>query len=242
MIHLLGKRLLVDDKALFFGAATSDRVDFGSPAALDNLLTLTYLVWCYPTTLNASRRFINKGIGTRTQSSFHLIDTSGNIQYLRGYSGTPGAFTGTSSDTPLALNTWCFVGCVFNSGVSPQGKLYRGKLNAAAVECAYSAQTDGVGTPFDDSANSLFVGNAVTSSITAFQGRIAWAAIWNRVLTLTEIQEQQFRPNISSGCVLFTRLGRSTGTQVDESASALSGTVTGATAIAGLPRAALRAG
>jgi len=216
--------------ALTFGAATSDRVNHGSAASLDNLAALTAMAWVYPTTLTSSRTIISKYRGSSSIGwRLALSGTGGDISLEWFRTGTDMNYI--TSDTPLAItNAWYFVAMTADSTV---GHIYTGTLTTPVVESSYGASTAGSGSPDADGARSLFVGNVdATSPTLAFQGRIAWAAVWNRVLTREEIQAQQFKPfcKSSDGCVLFTHLGwAGTGTQPDLSGSSNNGTVTGAT-------------
>ena len=135
----------------------------------------------------------------------------------------------------MTLNVWNFVAGCEDTGVA--GHVYTGSLTVSAVERAYGVSVLGTGTQFDDSSNSLVVGNKHAATFNqAFNGRIAFAGIWNRALSLGEIKDQQFYPHKTSGCVLFLHLGfTGTGTQPDWSGNANAGTVTGATVDAHVP-------
>ncbi len=216
--------------ALTFGAATSDRVACGSNAVLDNLNPLTILAWVYPTTLTAGRFICNKGTGLHTQNGFPLSGTGGDIEYIRGRATTD-ADRWTNS-TPLAtLNKWYCVAATFDSTQTPNSHIYTGTLTTMMAEATYNASSaDGSGAVFDDSANNFVIGNKNAASFnSAFQGRLAVLAYFNRVLTLGEIKSWQFNPRKLSGCVGFWILGfNGTGNQPDLSGNFNAGTVTGA--------------
>lgn len=212
--------------SLTFGAATSDKVLVGH-SGLDNLQTLTKIAWVYPTTLS-SRRFIAKGQGSHTQSAFDMSNGLGNIRYIRGCATTDSTYA--ANNGVVTLNAWNFVACTFDINANPNTHIYSGSISTVAAEVTYATQTQGSGAIFDDTANQECIGNTNDSALTAFQGDIAWAAVWNRVLTLAEIQDQQYFPHVTNGCVLFERLNNSTtGTQLDQSGLQNKGTVTGAT-------------
>jgi hypothetical protein len=130
-----------------------------------------------------------------------------------------------------AANKWWFIAADYDVGGASRHHIYRGDLTTAATECTYSVNQDGSGTRASDASWPFVIGNRRQTGVwaVAYRGDIAWVGLWNRVLTLKEIIEQQFRPHKTSGCVLFTHLGfNGTGTQYDLSGNGNNGTVTGA--------------
>lgn len=216
--------------SLSFSGST-DQVDFGSAALLDNINTGTYFVWLKNDAFAAFEQLINKGnaAGTRHRLGFAGAGAPDNFRFLIQRATTPLEII--SSDTPFVSNTWQCVAVTFDSGGgSTDQKLYVGSLTAPIAEVSsYSIQQAGSGAVGDDSGDSLLIGN--TNQNNVWTGQIAVVAIWNRVLTAAEIRAQQFRPfcKASDGCVLFTHLGwAGTGTQPDLSGNGNNGTVTGA--------------
>lgn len=218
--------------SLVFGAATSNRVDCGSAAVLDNNTTQTNILWVYPTTLNDFRQFISKYRGSTSVGwFFSLSGSGGNIWTYWERATTDLSFI--SSNTPLAtLNKWYFVAATLDQGAN-DAKMYVGDLTTAPVEVTYGTSQAGSGAYGSDAARALFIGNVdATTPAASFQGRIAVAGHWNRVMTLAEIQTHWWRPYCSNtnGCELFVQLGwAGTGSQGDLSGNANSCTVTGAT-------------
>jgi hypothetical protein len=220
--------------ALTFGAGTADRVSHGSAASLDNLPSstdgMTVLQWVYVTTRTDTRKLSSKGRGTAGVGwQLGLSGTTGNLQMLCERATTD-AFRITS-DTPVAANTWTFVAADAKTSASPVTHIYTGTLTTIAVESSYGTDQDGSGSYGADAARDFMGGNIDnTTPNLALQGRIAWIGLWNRVLSLGEIQDQQFYPHVTSGCVLFSHYGyNGTSTQPDWSGNGNSGTVTSAT-------------
>lgn len=218
--------------ALTFGAATSDRVDCGSGASIDDLNPFTWLFWCYATNNTANRALGSKESGSNSKR-LRLSGTGGSAGNLRVE--VVRATTNTdyiTNDTPLGtLNTWKCVAITFDSAASAGQivNIYSGTRSVVLAESTYGTATDGSGTPSSEAAGSFYIGNRAGLA-SSFQGRIAVCMIWNRALTLAELIEQQFRPHKTSGCVMFTRVGyNGTGTQPDWSGNGNAGTVTGAT-------------
>ena len=214
--------------ALTFGGATSDRVNCGSGASLDDLSPFTWMAWIYPTAFTSGRRLAEKG--SSTQKVMLLSGTSGDwrLQVARTV-----ASNYITNDTPLALNTWKFVAATFDTGGGAGEiiNLYTGGLNTIATESSYTSPADGSGAVTADASGDFVIGNVGVATFNqAFEGRIAFFGVWNRALSLGEIRAQQFRPHVTSGCVLFQYLGfAGTGTQPDYLGNANAGTVTGAT-------------
>jgi hypothetical protein len=128
-------------------------------------------------------------------------------------------------------NKWCFAAITMDfNGANGNQKLYHGDLSTLAVEpSAYSLQTVGTGTRPSDASVDAFIGNSSNANV-ALGGALSIVAVFNRVLSLGEIQSWQFDPRMMAGCVGLWRLGdNGTGTQPDYSGNGNAGTVTSAT-------------
>lgn len=221
--------------ALLFTSGTSDKVDCGSGASLDDLAAGTFLAWVYPTALKADDTIVVKTAQSTGMRNFIAVGSGA----LRVDIDRATDLVIVSSASVLSTDSWQFVAAVFNTGgADADQKLFHGTLTSLAAETGYQVQQVGSGAVVSDAAHNLFIGNFNSGTFGAFAGRIAWVAHWNRVLTLAEIRAQQFRPHKTSGCVLFMHLGfNGTGTQPDHSGNFNSGTVTGATVAPHVPLA-----
>ena len=225
--------------SLQFASGADNYVNVGSAASLDNLTAITILAWVYPTSIATN----DQVIWSKTEvSSF----TAYNTLYLSSggggdgsiYADTKRATTDTlvnSAGSVVSDNAWQFIGAVKDTGgASSDQKLYYGTLSAVVAEVgSYTTQQVGSGTVGDDSAQSASIGNASPTSPQSwsrFIGSIAWVGVWNRKLSLSEIQVQSQHPQVTSGCVGMWFLGlQGTSTHIDFSGNSNSGTVTGAT-------------
>jgi hypothetical protein len=218
--------------SLTFGAATSDRVNHGSAASLDNLDPFSYALWVYPTTVTGNRIIIAKSsaAGSPNGKFLGFEGASTRIQFIVDRVTTDTNYV--TNLTALTTNKWWFVAVTFNSAgaVGEIANIYQGDLTATLAEGTYSTATDGSGANRDEAAISLSVANSTPATpASAFQGRIAWVGVWNRELSLAELRAQQFHPAKTSGNVLFAAYGfNGTGSQIDWSGNANAGTVTGA--------------
>jgi hypothetical protein len=221
--------------ALLFTNAGSERVDVGSAASLDDILTGTILAWIYPTVLDTGGgRVYQKSYLGADGSYWVLAVNDGAMGRLHmGYSRPTGDLN-IAADV-VTTNAWQFVGAVFNgSGVDADQKMYRGTLAIRVAEVgAYFVKSTGSGTHPTDAGSTGLIGNRGNFNV-GFPGRIAWLGLWNRQLSVSEIETQQFRPRVTSGCVGFWDL-HGTGTQYDQSGNGNHGTVTGATAADHVP-------
>jgi len=211
---------------LTFGGASSDRVQVAAATNINDLTTLTMLAWVFPTTLTGNRCIMAKATSATAGKLFRINGTGGNIELLINRATDTQYVT---NDTPLATTSkWYLVAATFDSGASPPVHMYVGDLAAVAAERTYGVQTAGSGSVDADNAINLVLGNHAGNNV-AFQGRIAVAAYINRVLTLGEIKQWQFRPRVLVGTVGLWMLGyNGTSTQADLSGSGNPGTVTGA--------------
>lgn len=245
MLRLLLAVALISCQArasLSFSSAADQYVNFGSGSALDNMNTATTLVWLYPTDVTLG-----------DQAVMIKAEVVGFTAYRSVYIGNTGGLNGTvyadvkrtsdllvrSAASTLSSNSWQVISVCWNTGgVNADQQIFVGNLTTPMAEVTYSTQAVGSGTPGDDAAQSLAVGNASPTSPQSwsrYAGRIALVMRWNRVLPLGELRQQQFRPHVTSGLKLFSVLGwNGTGTQADwsgctDTGCPNQGTVTGAT-------------
>lgn len=225
--------------SLILGANTSDRDSCGSAAGLDGLTAFTVMLWVYITTRTDLRILVSKINGGTLGWVWRLQSTSGNSQFLWIRATQNLSYINTG--TPFALNTWVCAAATLDQGgtASALVKMYFGGLTTTlAAASGYSVTQDGSGAYTSADAQNLVCGNS-DGAVAALQGSEAVAMHWNRVLSLGELKQQQFRPHKTSGCILLSHLGYGgTGTQPDYSGSGNNGTVTGATVGAHVPLAA----
>jgi hypothetical protein len=224
--------------ALTFGAATSDLVNCGAAASLNNLLLWTFLAWIYPTTFTNNRWFFQKNAGGNNYRNMGESSATGQTGIGMGTTNSafPFAQSANSAGNILVLNTWNFIG----GSLSADNKLrlYLGNLNTSAYEPSYAFQSTCIPPYGDDSTGDFYLSNRPAAD-QSFQGRLAVAAYFNRALSLQEIQSWQQLPRVWMGdtqAVGFWRLGKNgVSTQFDESEYGNNGTVTGATVSSGPP-------
>lgn len=215
---------------LLFADNTTDEVIYGSAASLDDLTTPSFLAWIKPT--NNSNSFRNWG-GKGTNLDFFRRGVDGTrLAVQRVYSGTdPIVEIATGNMT----TGWNFVAFTMDWAVS--NKAYWGDLSTVVSDKSANAALS-TGTLTSDAASNFTLGsNQGAGANAAAPYNIAWFGVWNRILTLGELKDQQYRPHVTSGCVLFTHLGfNGTTSCPDWSGKVNNGaTVTGATQAAHVP-------
>lgn len=217
---------------LDFSGATSDKLNCGSGSSLDNLTTATYLTWFKVTnaTPAADLAVSWKGLAASGSRQCRVEDTltEATITIFRATTN----LTVSGDLSLLAVDEWNCLAYVHDTGgADGDQQIYEGNLTNLLTEVgSYGTQVVGAGTPGDNSANNLIIGNRENDGRN-FDGIIAFIAQWNRVLTLAELRQQQWHPFPTSGCVLWMQLGflpPGTGTQLDLSGNGNNGTVTGA--------------
>lgn len=214
--------------ALTFTAGGSNKVDHGSATGVDNLAAISVCAWIRPATLAANLYIWTKDVSAGGGfTRFVINDASGNMRFrIETNGGVAGNFT--TNGAPLVVGVWSYV-CATQAAAGGAGniKIYHGTLSTLVTAAAGTA-TDLTVAKAADATSSLLIGGFSTTS--SFSGRIAWAEMWDRALTLGEIQSLQHRPRVSAGCVLFTHYGfNGTSTQPDWCGTGNSGAVTGAT-------------
>lgn len=188
--------------------ASTDRFEFGSPAALDNIIRTggaTILGWIRFTASPAASWVAGKANAT---TGWQLFVPGADTTTLRlDHPGTTDLNISSATGW-ISANTWQFFAITTNIGVADP-EFHYGTLTAAAVqEGTPVIQQQGVSL-VDDSTYDFMIGD---QSAKAFWSSAAMQvgpfAIYNRVLTLGEIINWQFRPRvIGSDCKLFIHPG-----------------------------------
>jgi concanavalin A-like lectin/glucanase superfamily protein len=223
--------------SLAFVDGGTDIVSAGTGASLE-LDTVTILIWINPTSLpNAAlRHLFAKGPGGANL----WFNSSGGANNLVGQRARPGG-TNCSvqvdwTNLPAAgAGKWNFWGVqLHTAGADADQKLFGGDLTTTVIEATtYVNQTVGTGTPASLAGTTATIGNLDGGSF-SFQSSIASVGIWNRLLTLAEIQYQQSHRRPTTGCVLFHEY-MSTDQQKDFSGTGNVGTVSGPTVATHVP-------
>jgi len=214
--------------SLTIAASSGDNIDYGSATNLDNIPQGTSMIW---TKLSS----VANGLGCPFDKGAFGSDI-GVRCFKRGADGTSmncqvnRATSDYQTQTPTAyLDTtaWMFLAYTWDISGNTVPKLYKGTATSAVVLSTSGAV--GSGAQLDDSAYSLEVGNNDDTNADAWPGSIAFFAQYNKVLTLAELQEQQYHPYVSTGCVVWSYYGAGLGTQIDRSGTGNNGTITTAT-------------
>jgi hypothetical protein len=225
--------------ALVFGALTTDKVDCGSAASLDDIPSAAFTVyaWVYRTANGANQHIFSKDNSFPSGWSLTANNVSGTDGELRFV-----VFRNTSTATDWAdaisvsgtipLNTWTFVAGRYDPATTPQMKLYAGGLTTPVAEVAsYFRQQDGTGSFLSDAAANLYVGNLQRSTTLPFLGRIQRGGLIPGALALGDLQILQYGTLVQAAAfapkLLFDF--QATGTQLDFSGNGNTGTITGAT-------------
>ncbi len=214
--------------ALTFSDGGNQVVACGTDASVRNLETLTVAAWVYPTAQTVNRRIVNQG-GWPGGWNLNINGAATRWAFWQDYATTDAE--SWTADNAVHTNTWMFVAAT-KSGANA-AKLYYADLGGVlAEETSYTRQYTPSGSYNNDaSGEPLRVGNQVTLD-KGFPGRIAWVGIWNRVLSLGELQAQMYGRHPSDGCRFFMELGwNGTGTQPDWSGYRNNGTVSNSPAV-----------
>lgn len=167
-------------KALDFDG-TNEFVSAGSPSGLDNINTFTYTAWINPYAINtAAENDILSKVASGVGKVFAIgwWGSQGRLALYIDRSAL--ALDVESIDGTIVTGAWQFVAATFN-GVST-ARLYHGP-----AEVAYAVQDPGAGAILSEAAGNLRIG-AQSSSFGQFDGKIDDFRIYNRVLSLAELQ------------------------------------------------------
>lgn len=201
---------------------TTQGVSITQNTSINNLVPITIATWVYIDTTGNSiwPRIFCKRVDV---SNYWEMQYSGtptiNFSFSRVYSPTS---AWSSCNGFLTTGIWQFIAATFDG--TNASKLYVGSLTSIVSEVSsYANYQAPSGTNCNDATANLYL--MQRPSVTAMDGKMAWAGIWNRSLTLGELQAQQYHPHVTADCKLFMHLGfNGTGTQVDWSGNGNNGT------------------
>lgn len=218
--------------SLLFGASSSDRVDHGSGATLDDLASggaMGAWVWFKPTSLSGVTVLISKEVGF---AGWELVNDNGALRFLVTYAGATDD-DATSNAAVLTNGVWNFAYGLNDQSAGQANRLFVGTLTAPATEVAgYINVTTGAGGRNSDAAAVLMVGNLDRTRTSAPSGSIQRGGAASVAKTLAEIQDIQRLTPPQIGLLSGVKLSfdyRATGVQADYSGNGNTGTITGAT-------------
>lgn len=228
LISLLLSLLLISPAyaARSFVSASSDRVDHGSNASIDNPAIGAIWMWIYPTSVSVGRRTaLHKLNGVRIS----INDTNSGDLFFTIPRATTNLNIRSSTTAVLTVNEWQFIAFLFDtSGLNGNQRAMRGTLISRATEPSYANQTVGTGTKDDDAASNMLIGNH-NNLVEGFPGRIGMIGIIaGRYPSFEEVQSLQFHPRVVANTVFFVQYGFNS-VESDWSGNLNNGTVTGAT-------------
>ena len=231
---------LFAQSSLDFADTSTDRVNLGSPADLDNMATGTIICWVFPDGLATNQQFVSKRADATNALLFQENGTGGDFQFRIVRASA--SLTVISNTTPLSTGSWQFVAATWDgSGANGDQELFHGDLGTTVTETTYATQEVGSGAQGDDSGVEMSIGNVPDGGLGgagAFNGRIAFVHILDTDLTVGQISAQQFKPHVTENTLVFMWVGfNGTGTQPDWSTGGSNhqGTVTGTTIAGGVP-------
>lgn len=207
---------------------TGDRLTGAASASLATFAQGTIVGSLYPTssaavqTIFTMHNGVTVGILLRIPTTLRLAGV-----VLRGTSNVDVE----AANSTIVLNEWNDIAFSWDaaSTTNTDQHMYRGSPTVQIAEASYSATRNaGSGTVQDFSAYTPRVGATATATTPFLNGRIGWLQLYNRQLTLAEIQSIQFKPRALAGCKAWWSLGlHGVATAVDFSGNGNTLTATG---------------
>jgi glucose/arabinose dehydrogenase/PKD repeat protein len=172
-------------KALSFDGA-NDVVRVTNAAGLHDQHTFTYCAWVNPRSKGGQQdgRIVHKGTNNARKQLY--IDSSGTNDVALYVDRASGFAQAISTNNALLLNQWQYVCGTYSATAGP-------RLFINGAEVTYRVRTVGAGTTVSDSGAGFHIGNRSTDN-RGWDGLIDEVRIYDRVLTLTEMQEDMNTP------------------------------------------------
>tara|TARA_R110000868_G_scaffold160977_11_gene390841 strand:+ start:708 stop:2669 length:1962 start_codon:yes stop_codon:yes gene_type:complete len=231
-----------------FVQSTTDRMDIGSNAVLDNLPQGKFsVVAMVKRTGSGSNLHIATKDNSFPSGWFLACDNpSAEGQISFGAIKTPWVNIATSATYALsntsnvvAQDVVTFVGGTFDDTASPCVKLYKGTESAIMAEVTgYENQYGpGAGSFAGDAAANYYIGNLQRANTNSFRGTIYWIATFSKVLTPAQVQTVQMGM-LRGNSAMITGVGscvdlHNLPTTTDLSGNSNTGTTTGTTTATG---------
>lgn len=158
-------------------------------SSLESLSTFTYTAWINPTGYGNYGRIVSREFGNDTLNEFYVNLVGGDWQNLgAGIVDTNGGhFTSNSDSSTIALNSWQHMAVTYDDAGDRMLHLF---INGAEV--SYLDSSGIVSAALRMTSNPLTIGNRDLYN-RAFVGKIDELKIYNRVLSLGEIQTEMNR-------------------------------------------------
>jgi hypothetical protein len=169
-------------------ASGTDRINFGSPSALDNLSAISVSAIIKADTFsNTNQGFFPRFVSKESGWGFAVSNTIGQVGRLAFFVAYSTTGLNVEGQTSQLNTTDTFVICVTWDGstnATTGVKLYINGSESAS----YQLRTNAVGTRTDDAASNLVIGNR-NAADRAFDGQMAEVAIWDVALTADEVAQ-----------------------------------------------------
>ena len=162
-------------------------VNIGRPTALNDMASFTWTFWSNATgpMLHDLGPAIEKGSGSDVRKSFSFGSTTNSDAF--NLFGTVGAATTAAYSEAVpgtyAAGVWIHWSMTYDNAGDRKVHIYKN-----GVEVAYRTQTAAAGIIQTDNDVNLSLGGTPDSGWFAYKGALDDVRIYNRILTLTEIQ------------------------------------------------------
>lgn len=183
--------------------AAARYINFGSPAALDNLGSMTVMAYVRPATGSTLPQYIAQKCTSSAINGWRLQFTAvsqGSYRFGFG-SDSSGSATNPSSfcvENSWAVGTWLNACVTWDGGVNESGIAYYKDGSAVAKTAVTSEIKAGSGSINSDAASEFWLMNRVDSA-RPFLGDVAYVAVWDRVLSASEVADARANGPLSVG-------------------------------------------
>lgn len=214
--------------AFDFNNTSGRYVEAAGSSSINNFTALTFWLWFYADAFQSGDRWWSK-FGQELINNFGDADDF----YLSIDRAT--TLAEAASNENFATGKWWFLAGTYDESDGP--RLFKGDLDTAVAECAYTTRNVGAGAT-NSSTGVLRVGTGYNFTTGQPDARVALFGLRNDRLTLTQIRRLQYAPLMAeSATKLLWWLGYNGLTNVpDLSGNLNTGTVAGSVALAnGVP-------
>src|SRR3989344_3663095 len=219
----------VSGKCLRFDGS-DDVVNAGSPAAVDNLASLTVTAWIKPDTQGFGRIANKRGATSDSGWKFALNNTN-TLDFQVDTDGDD--VLRIASNNSISLNKWNYVTATWDGSINSSNV----HIYVNGVEVSYQTTQSASGSRITDVSNNLLLGKPDDAS--SFDGTIDEVKIYNYVRSAAQIQADfasrgtpkgtsaQFGPDnkwLSDGLVGYWKMDETATPSIDSSGNGGSGT------------------
>jgi len=160
-----------------------DYVSFPGATALEDLYPMTFAGWVLRENDPDGGYILAKR--STTTGYWRLNSGNDNLTWVRQFSGNHPSYTGGGAPV---LDQWTHLAFTWNGAGTADASYHATHLYVNGAQVANPTRANGSGSPVSDASNLFTIGNRPAGNTSYFKGSLDDYRLWDRVLSLSEIE------------------------------------------------------